>query len=257
MKGYLRGVFLKSYLSDFNEISKAAAERDRVQAVHDLNHEMSGVETGRLRRFLTSESHDATTNGKRGGRSGEVLSALDLALMADPAYAELYDGTFNRLRDAEAATERALMKAEEALADARAALDTTLGRSATLEDGTRVFKDAQGKVWTEHGQLVDPGIAEQIEWKGHEPDRETFLIRKQTFDAAQEDVSDLRGYQVRLGDYRTQMMDEDNPPSRAELEEIDSEVAEIMHAVTGHDAPEADLPDRTATAKIVLPGLGD
>ena len=212
---------MRSYLFDFNEISIVQKGHDTDLAMDDWHREMGGVQTSRLSKHLGEDARETAASARRGGRSGEVLSALDLALMADPAYAELYDGTFNRLRDAEAATERALMKAEEALAEAKAALDTTLDRAATLEDGTRVFKDAGGKVWTEHGQLVDEATVASIEWTGIEPSHETFLIRQQTFDDAQNDVSDLRGYQVRLGEYRTRMMDDDNPVTEAELKAID------------------------------------
>lgn len=218
---------MRSYLSDFNELSLAAKAADRDLAMDDWHREMGGVQASRISKHLSEDSRETATSTKRGGRSGEVLSALDLALMADPAYAELYNNTFDRLRDAEAATDRALMKAEEALADARAALDTTLDRAATLEDGTRVFKDADGQVWTEHGQMVDADSAAGIEWTGIEPAHETFLIRQQTFNDAQNDVSDLRGYQVRLGGYREQMMDNGHPVTEDDLKTIDRGIKEF------------------------------
>ena len=218
---------MRSYLSDFNEISKAQVERDKALALDDLHNEMAGREVGRISRFLSDDARETATSSKRGGRSGEVLSALDLALMSDPAYAELYDGTFNRLRDAEAATERALMKAEEALAEARAALDMTLDRTATLEDGTRVFKDVQGNVWTEHGQMVDDATAAGIEWKGHEPAHETFVIREQAAQEAQAHIHALHGYQIRLGEFRERLTDEDNPVTKAELKDIDRRIRDL------------------------------
>lgn len=248
---------MKSYLSDFNEISIVQKERERALALDDLHNEMAGREVGRISRFLSEDARETTASARRGGRSGEALSALDLALMTDPAYAELYDGTFNRLREAEAATERALMKAEEALADAMAALNTTLDRAATLEDGTRVFKDAQGNVWTERGQMVNEATAAGIEWKGHEPAHETFLIREQAAQEAQAHIHALHGYQVTLGEFRERLSGEDNPVTKAELESINREIEELAPpGVVSETVATTVTVDATPTGTSVLPSLG-
>ena len=248
---------MKSYLSDFNEISIVQKGHDTDLAMHDWHREMSGVQASRISKHLGEDARETDASTRRSGRSGEVLSALDLALMADPAYAELYDGTFNRLREAEAAAERALIKAEEALADAMAALNTTLDRAATLEDGTRVFKDAQGNVWTEHGQIVDEATAAGIEWKGHEPAHETFLIREQAVQEAQAHIHALHGYQVRLGEFRERLSDEDNPVTKAELESINREIEELAPpGMVTRGADAAMTVDANPAEVSALPILG-
>ena len=250
---------MKSYLADFNAISAAQREMDRAQMLHDLNTEMSGADTGRMVRVRHADTDDATIAGKRGKQSSDALSALDLALMSDPAYADLYHDTFDNLRDAETATERALAKVEQALTDAKAALETTLDRAATLDDGTRIFKDTQGHVWTEHGERVDPVIASRIEWQGHEPTRETYLIREQAVADAHDDIAELRGYQVTLGEFRERMSDEGNPITVNELEKIaertSTEMPELARrefdAIQGIDAPASTI------TNAALPTLGD
>jgi len=237
---------VRSYLNDFNAIVADQKARDTAQALTDLNQEMAGLEVGRIARFLGEDAGSDAVSRKRASRTDTALSALQTALL-DPDYAALYDGAFSRLRDAENAADIALEKAGQALTDAEAALDTTLERAATLDDGTRVFKDAQGQVWTEDGQKVDAALAATIEWKGHEPGYETLLIRQQAVADVHDDMADLRGYQVTLGEFRERLSDEDNPPSRRELEDIangiDAEMPSSVQALleNGHSLT-ADLP---------------
>ncbi|MEW8333921.1 MAG: hypothetical protein AB2692_23530, partial [Candidatus Thiodiazotropha sp.] len=65
--------------------SKTPAVRDRV----DLGHEMAGLETGRIKRFLAdgASGYAADSDEKKARR--EQRSLLDILLAEDPQYAAL------------------------------------------------------------------------------------------------------------------------------------------------------------------------
>lgn len=201
----------------FKEITKAQSERQRAQDFDDLQNEMSGVDVGRIGRFLSPEAR-AILKERRNGKSSNRLSALDMMLLNDPAYAEIYNNAMDRLAEYEAATERALNKGIAKLEDAEKSLDAILDRAATLQDGTRVFRDANGDVWTEANQKVDDGIADKIEWKGIEPSHETFKQHLENKQNADNSVHKIRIFQTEVGAVRERFTDPDNPPSPEDIQ---------------------------------------
>lgn len=244
---------MRSYLTDFNEISQAALERDRAQVLDDLNNEMSGLSVGRISRHLGDENVNAIAIGKR-GKDGD--SALEFALLSTTSFTQLYDQAWDGLRDAEAATERALERAEQALSDNADAFDTTLDRAATLDDGTRVFRHDDGQVWNEHREQVDQALAATIEWQGHEPSYETFLIRSDAVAEAQERIDVIRGYQVTLGEHRETLQNKDDlTHDQVEdvIDRMDAEMPDEVRAeMNGVTTPSADV---ALDSSLILPDL--
>lgn len=174
--------------------------------------------------------------------------------MAQQSYEALLSDTWDHLRDAETAAERALQRAQDDLAVSSAALHATLDRAATL-DGTRVFRDEAGQVWTEHHEAVDPDLAGTIEWQGFEPSYETFTIREDAVTHDQERLDTIRGHQATLGEHREHM--DEGDLSRDELEDISESIDEIMTDLSGADHHEYDGIEREQTALIAIPTLGD
>jgi hypothetical protein len=122
---------------------------------------------------------------------------------------------FDKLRDAEQAAEHALQVLAIARGKAASALEQTLEDAARLLDGTRVFRDANGAVWTEHGEQVDVETAQSIHWRGGEPAWETFRAMRESWRRRN------RGIQVnKLARYRNELEDEQNPPAEQRLKEI-------------------------------------
>lgn len=243
---------MKSYLTDFNEISKALAEQGRAQAVHDLNNEMAGRDVGRISRFL-GENHAETISERRRGKdsSGDIL---DLALLPAMTFDELYDYAGSRLHDAETATERALDRAEASLSTSRHALETALDRAATLPDGTRVFRDEDGQVWNEHRERIDPALAATIEWQGYEPDYETFLIRRDAVIHDQDRIDAIRGYQVTLGEHRETLQDKGNL-TRDDIEDLIERIETDMPEEVAAELADVDRPEPTVSSTAPLPVL--
>lgn len=249
---------MRSYLTDFNEISQAAVERDRAQVFDDLNNEISGLSVGRISRHLGDENVNAIAIGKR-GKDGD--SAYEFALLSTTSFSQLYDQAWSGLRYTEAATERALERAEQALADNAGAFDTILGRAATLEDGTRVFRHDDGQVWNEHREQVDPALAATIEWQGHEPSYETFLIRSDAVAEAQERIDVIRSYQVTLGEHRETIQDKDNV-TRDQLEDMIESMSAEMPTEVRAEMPDSSMgrepvSDTSFVPDATLPGLSN
>ena len=217
---------------EFNIICKVQKEREVQQNLDDLNNELRGTDVGRMSRFLSPEVRDITNGDRKRDKDlKDVIhqTMLDLLLMDDD-YRQLYDDAMDRLRNLEDATQRALDEALIEQSKSQEQLRETLERAAML-DGQRVFKDARGRVWTEHDQRVKQSDADRIEWKGNEPSREDYQADRANADASQRRVDDIRAYQTdTLGDARDRLTDKDNPLTKDELkgliEDFDTQLAE-------------------------------
>ncbi|WP_141702046.1 hypothetical protein [Methyloceanibacter stevinii] len=103
----------------------------RRQDFDDLQNELAGRETGRLERFLSPDERERIRDGKsKGERHADAMTRLQWMLSNNAEYAALYNDTFDKLREAEQAAERALEKARRALAKAEHDLQTTLDSAA-------------------------------------------------------------------------------------------------------------------------------
>ncbi|WP_321337361.1 hypothetical protein [uncultured Cohaesibacter sp.] len=211
-----------NYSDEFNIITKAQNERLRQQDIDDLNNELRGTNVGRMARFLSPEARDVVSGENKGKKEFSNLlhlTMLDTMLM-DDEYRQLYDDAMDRLRVLEEATQRALDKAQIELEKSQEQLRETLERAAML-NGVHVFKDAQGRVWTEHDQRVEDSDADRIEWKGNEPSREEYHADRAKNHASQQSADDIRKYQTdTLGDARERLTDEDNPLTKDELGDL-------------------------------------
>ena len=211
------------------ELGREFMRSVRKQDFDDLQNELNGVDTGRLKRFLSAEERDV-----REGRSGKnntsaTLSRLQLLLASSPAYAALYNEAQEALDAAEQATQAALAKARAGLRSAQSKLDETLENAARLPNGTRVFRDAHGQVWTEDGEKVMAEDAASIVWRGDEPSFEQYTEQKETRDRATATIAEIEGYQVDvLGRIRDRMSDEDEPPTESELKGFKREIEQKM-----------------------------
>ncbi|MEO1459662.1 MAG: hypothetical protein AAFV49_19135 [Pseudomonadota bacterium] len=201
---------------DLDDTSKNGRQRDH----DDLQNEMAGRSTGRQRRFLPADGADGSFDGKRSNGRG-ALTALDILLLTDPVYAALYRQVGDVLATAERETDEAIDAAETALDVARTELQDALDKAARLPNGRRVFRDADGQVWTEDGELLDADTAAGIQWRGDEPSREDYIAHKQAVDEWEAYLDRLRDYQTTvLGSERDRLNDPNDPPSEAELRAI-------------------------------------
>ena len=199
----------------------------------DLGNEVAGRETGRPKRFLPRDHEaDPKARERKAQRDRAHATALKALLDNDPAYRELYRDTFDKLRRAEAATEMALEQARKDLANAREELNSLKDKASSLPDGTRVLRDKAGKAYTEDGRLIEGDELGQVRWRADAPSYEEFLAHKEAVDRAQENVDEIRQYQVDvLGNARERLTNEDDPPSREELETIQRDLEDKAPAM--------------------------
>jgi|GEM_PF-1244058 len=238
---------------------RTLARRERDLA--EIQNEIAGRGHSRIRRFLP-EDHESNPDAqeKKKRQESAYRSALRALLKNDAAYRALYEETFDKLRSYEAATERALERAHEDLAEAKDALDEMRENASTLPDGTRVYRSEDGSVYTEDGTFITGEALDAIEWCNGAPGYEEVLARKQAVATAEERVNGLLIYQTDvLGRVRGRMGDEDNPPSREELDTIQDDLETSAPAAVNHELHASTAPSGVApkgSDALTPPNLG-
>ena len=229
-------------------------ERDLVE----MQNEIAGRGHSRIRRFLPDDhASNPAAQAKKKRQERAYRSALR-ALLKNESYRALYEETFDKLRSYEAATERALEQAREDVTEAKDALDEMRERASTSPDGTRVFRDKNGDVYSEDGELISGAALESIEWCADAPSYEDFVAQKKATAEAEGRVNDLLIYQTDvLGHARDRLTDEDNPPTKQELEAIQESIEREMPAGlrTERTVEDSDHAPSQATSNIGLPQL--
>lgn len=217
--------------SDFQLQAAKKADALRQQELDDLNAERENLPNGRQKRFLSQDKRDENDPKKKAERQREFISRLQQLLASDPAYKALYDDTFNKLKEAERQAEEAMETAILALEKAKANLQDILDSAARTSEGIRVFRDQNGQVWTEDGQLVEGEVLDEIVWGDNNPSREELLNSRKNIEKVENYIRELQSYQVNvLGHIRDRMTDERNPPQKQELEHFQEDVKNHMSA---------------------------
>lgn len=80
----------------------------RMQDAHDLNNEMAGRDVGRINRFFGEASSPRADGDKRKAEREAQLTNLQMLMMNDPAYAQLFRETETKLRQAQNRLDAAL-----------------------------------------------------------------------------------------------------------------------------------------------------
>lgn len=216
---------VERYFDQFNEVSNATADKQALDNAADLNHEIAGLDTGRNQRFLSADNSERGNSAKKEAKRS-IQSLLDQMLL-DPEYAAAYRAASEALVDAETDAEIQIALAKEALASSTADFESLRERAAELPDGTKVYLNPEtGQVFTEDGQVLDAATASRIEFSGNESTHTEFVAAKKNMDDAQSRLDDWYNYQVTLGGYRNEFEDQDNPPSKQRLGEIEREIEE-------------------------------
>jgi len=242
-----------SYNSE-HSIKARALEKKREDAA-DFYDEVAGRDNGKTARFLNKEERDRRT-GKSTDRKTQ-LSALDI-LMMDQTYASTYKRVMDLLAGAEQEAQTAIDEAEEKLSQTRDDLSRLQNRANTLPDGTRVYQDKNGNVFTEDGNQLQEPEAEAIVWKTGSPSYDDYLNHKKAVSDWQVYLDDLRTYQTDvLGSARDRISDPDTPPSQEELEKIENDITSRnpVSAKPRTDLEETTERDTQPSSDISVPSL--
>lgn len=198
-----------------------ALERRQLDS-DDLNKELAGKQFSRRVRFLTSDDDESNPRERRKGRNFERqahMSAL-AQMMADPAYRALYDETLAKLRQAQMMAEAAKEAADEFLQKTQNGMQDLRDNANRLEDGTRVYVDADGNVRRENGTIVDHADLDGVALNPSAPSYEDYLAQAAVLNSAHADVETVAGHQSDLAEADAQLHDPNNPLSPEELEAL-------------------------------------
>ena len=140
----------------------------------DLQHEISGIDNGRIKRFLNA-TDERTPEGRRKKREQERIRQRLADLLLDPVYARLHRELGSKLSRAEADADSALDTLLRQLAQVDQALADMTDRSARDPKGRLVFRYADGRVVYEDGSTVPNEIAAGIVWPPDAPSAESYF----------------------------------------------------------------------------------
>lgn len=182
----------------------------------DLNNEYAGRETGRIKRFLTAQ--DESGPGSEKEKEKRHISRL-MQLLQDPIYSKAYFEVEAILERAESATAIALARNADQLHEASEYRETLRDAAADAPDGRKIFASNDGNVYYEDGTKVeDPAVRSLAHGS---PSWEEYQRAQRMIERLERERHEIEEYQRSVvGPSRTRLEDQDNPPSRDELEEI-------------------------------------
>lgn len=195
------GVVVESYSDNFNEHSDALREARERENFDNLQHTLSGVETGQQTRHgLNRDTGGNGSNGKRKTVAEQIRETLDWLLLHNPQYRISHENLMSGLRLAQSAAQTALGRVMSELQGARRIMGELFSSAAKLPDGTRVFKDKYGQVRSEDGEIIPPELAATVEWTGNEPSYEEYDTWRERIEELEAVDHELRGIETELGD---------------------------------------------------------
>lgn len=213
---------------DTTTLRDAFAEAKRRVDEQDFHAEMSGRDTFKIARFLSTEQReDRREHRSSQARRADGMSRLQSLLASNAAYAKLYNGTFDDLRGAESGADAALAELEAAHAKAQQELRDMEERAAKLPDGRCAFMNKNGDVVDEHGGRVSDTDAASIHWRGDEPTYEDFTAQQKYVDDLSRSIDTMRGIQVDLGEVREELSDKDSPPKHERVGKLGEKIESL------------------------------
>ncbi|MEE8058961.1 MAG: hypothetical protein V3T17_14165 [Pseudomonadales bacterium] len=219
--------------SDLKQMRQLREETSRKLDQFDLNNELAGNETGRIRRFL-SENDERTPRGREKKRRQEAERTLQ-KLLLNIQYRQLYFKVEEQLIKAENTARQALDLIVNITSKSNSELADMHSKAAHLPDGTAFFYDsATGDFYTENGIVLTANEISNITipddapaWKDYKAARQSNqLLRdyKEQIEADQRNV---------IAPIRQRLNDQDNPPSKDELNDMLVQLEEVK---SSHDA---------------------
>lgn len=210
------------------------ADQKRRQDLDDLNNEAAGREVGRISRF--HHERDPKIIEEKKQERERRLSAL-AQLMRDPVYAAAWQRANDAIDRAQAALDIALLENAQITEDLQERLEEMEGRAARLPDGRAVFRAADGSIRAADGQrLRSDTLPASLIIPLDAPSYEEYATSRDALTSARARGQELSRAQTEVIDpARERLNDQDNPPSREELEEIEREMDEIAERATDPD----------------------
>lgn len=150
--------------TDLETFSLKAQFAKHAQDFGDQQNEMAGRDVGRITRFLNADTREEKIDSKRGNRKQADLTNLQILLLNNPAYQELFRETEKRLRETQTRLDTTLEAILLAKEEARANGDDD--RLNALDHLEADIRDAQAEIGDMQVQMDDeddPPSAEELE----------------------------------------------------------------------------------------------
>lgn len=219
---------MDNFLDSFNEHADSLREARKQDDFDNLQHSLSGVETGQQARHgLSKDTSGSVFGDKRKTISEQIRETLEWLLLNNPAYAEAHEAAMISLRSAETTVTNALDRLLANLEKEQAIFNEMLERAATLPDGRKVFRDAQGQVKTLDGDIIENDLATSIQWRGDEPSYEDIIQQKTHVDNLKEGINEVRGIETELGGIRGELTNNEKPPTQERVGELNERIGEL------------------------------
>lgn len=235
---------MTDFTDGFNEHSKALKAKAAALDREDYLAPESGTIAGRTRNHITKTDIDPATGKKRKTASDLFQETLEWLLLNNPAYKLAHQNLMTAIRDTQDAAQTALDNVMSALASKRAMMDKLLSTAAKLPDGRYVFKDKDGNVRDEDGEIIAPELAATIKWTGHEPGYEYYHSYKRDIEALEQAEQELRGIETELGEMHNNANSNAAPRTPEELYAdtnrsgtLKERIDEIEAGLQGHVKP--------------------
>lgn len=196
-------------------------EKQTNQDRDDLNHEMAGIDAGRIARFLSQEARDYIEEGKNGknDKKLEKLSLLDILLMMDPVYSQLYCDVMEKIEEIDRAVNEALAQTERRIGYLEENLADIKERAQRLSDGTLIYKSRDGTVYTDDGVSLSRQELGDVRWAASDPSWEERRETGEALDFAYREKEEIEDYRDNtLQSAKNRMSD--NLPDKDDLEDI-------------------------------------
>lgn len=192
---------MDNFLDSFNEHADSLREARKRDDFDNLQHSLSGVETGQqVRHGLSKDTSGSVFGDKRKTITEQIRETLEWLLLNNPQYKVAHENFVNTVRSAQNATQSALDRVGSELISKRTLMKELLSNAAKLPDGVAVFEDKEGKVRNENGEIISDELAATIEWSGHEPSYEDYLSLKNRIQNLEQAENELRGIDTELGE---------------------------------------------------------
>jgi len=209
----------------FNAITEIANEKRRVQDLEDLNNERSGLQTGRMQRFLTGGNGGLDQQSKKDKEDASLRTMLDI-MMQDQEYAALWNEIDQDTLKAQSKVDALQDRIDNAIEQIKEDLQQTLDDAVTLPDGRKAFMHKDGVARTVDGQKIDPTLTAGIDWTGR-PTYDDYRKQRDALDKLNDLDRQNRANSAKLGDIRDRLHDDENPSTKDDLKGYKKDVQAI------------------------------
>lgn len=224
-----------------DEARLATRQQDR----DDLNNEMAGRDTGRMRRFISADENGQIARQKQ--EKDRFLEFADrmLTLEQQRRYEKL-QRDFERY---DRATQQALAEVDRDIAQAQLNLEQIQNNATRLDNGRRVYRDENdGQFYDENDQRVNDD--EQIEASRNHRDsdstRSKFKDQREQLENLQKEKSDIIDF-----DKKQKALEERLEKHPEQADKIEDEFKKMVVPERVHRKALSSEPKMTSAAKEV------